>query len=299
MVATHDAASSSAPTTSSSCRRRRGTLRTRTASRPLAAHGGPLALLASALLAIPAGILPAALATSLAVLATQLVLACVGTVGARAGTRPSRAGCGGSSCGCARAGGCALGRLVDLVARRARPRRPPSPLALRVLIIVLPSAVLIPLDRPRRGSATTSPSACGAGPPGRRPRPPCSGCTRSARSGGDLRLPGGCAAWASALAARWRSCADLAALTLGLLVRTLRMAADLAVAMDARGFASASRRTWFAPAPWRTGRHPRRRGVARPHRGSPPPHSLTRTHLTQFPRYARPVGVSVLLGGIG
>jgi energy-coupling factor transport system ATP-binding protein len=44
---------------------------------------------------------------------------------------------------------------------------------------------------------------------------------------------------------------DLATVTFGLLVRTLRMAADLAVAMDARGFASASKRTWFAPAPWR------------------------------------------------
>jgi energy-coupling factor transport system ATP-binding protein len=43
----------------------------------------------------------------------------------------------------------------------------------------------------------------------------------------------------------------LATVTFGLLVRTLRMAADLAVAMDARGFASASRRTWFAAAPWR------------------------------------------------
>ena len=37
---------------------------------------------------------------------------------------------------------------------------------------------------------------------------------------------------------------------MGLLVRTLRAAADLAVAMDARGFATAVARSWWMPAPW-------------------------------------------------
>jgi energy-coupling factor transport system ATP-binding protein len=46
--------------------------------------------------------------------------------------------------------------------------------------------------------------------------------------------------------------AQLWALTIGLLVRSLEAAAALAVAMDARGFATAHRRTWAAPAPWRT-----------------------------------------------
>jgi ABC-2 type transport system permease protein len=41
------------------------------------------------------------------------------------------------------------------------------------------------------------------------------------------------------------------ALTLGMLVRSLQAAANLAVAMDARGFSTAYRRTWWAPAPWR------------------------------------------------
>ena len=44
--------------------------------------------------------------------------------------------------------------------------------------------------------------------------------------------------------------AHLGALTMGLLVRTLRAAADLAVAMDARGFATARARSWWMPAPW-------------------------------------------------
>jgi energy-coupling factor transport system permease protein len=39
-------------------------------------------------------------------------------------------------------------------------------------------------------------------------------------------------------------------LTFGLLVSTLRSSARMAVAMDARGFATASRRTWAEPAPW-------------------------------------------------
>lgn len=45
--------------------------------------------------------------------------------------------------------------------------------------------------------------------------------------------------------------AHLWASTFGMLLRSLGMAATLAVAMDARGFASAGRRTWAEPAPWR------------------------------------------------
>ena len=41
------------------------------------------------------------------------------------------------------------------------------------------------------------------------------------------------------------------ALTIGLLVRSLRSAAELAVAMDARGFATAHRRSWLRPVAWR------------------------------------------------
>lgn len=48
----------------------------------------------------------------------------------------------------------------------------------------------------------------------------------------------------SVLAHLWSS-------TLGMLVRSLGSAATLSVAMDARGFASAGRRTWATPAPWR------------------------------------------------
>jgi energy-coupling factor transport system permease protein len=44
-----------------------------------------------------------------------------------------------------------------------------------------------------------------------------------------------------------------AAMSLALLVATMRTSAVLALAMDARGFAGAQRRTWAEPAPWRWG----------------------------------------------
>lgn len=57
------------------------------------------------------------------------------------------------------------------------------------------------------------------------------------------------------LSASWRHPVELArhllALTMGLLIRTLGSAADLAVAMDARGFARAYRRSWWGAASWR------------------------------------------------
>lgn len=42
-----------------------------------------------------------------------------------------------------------------------------------------------------------------------------------------------------------------AAMTLALLVSTMRLSGRMSVAMDARGFASAHRRSWAEPAPWR------------------------------------------------
>jgi energy-coupling factor transporter transmembrane protein EcfT len=48
--------------------------------------------------------------------------------------------------------------------------------------------------------------------------------------------------------ARMRAAASV---LFGVLVSTLRDSGRVAVAMDARGFASASRRTWAEPAPWR------------------------------------------------
>ena len=42
-----------------------------------------------------------------------------------------------------------------------------------------------------------------------------------------------------------------ASMTVALLVSTMRLSGAMALAMDARGFAGAQRRTWAEPAPWR------------------------------------------------
>lgn len=219
--------------------------------RELAAHAGPLALMAGALTAIPAGIVPGHWRTSLVVLAVQMVLAVVALSAVTgAGPRPTGrlrrvllrlvpGAVGAVSVGWSAwlLGGHDLTTAVTA--------------ALRVLIIVLPSAVLLPLVDPDRlgdhlAQRLRMPS---------RPVVALAAALQRVHTFGEV--------WSEiALARRVRGLGigrrrpvalarDLGTVTFGLLVRTLRMAADLAVAMDARGFASASRRTWFAPAPWR------------------------------------------------
>ena len=134
---------------------------------PLVARCGPLALLAAALLAVPAGVLSPHWTTSLAVLATQLVLAVVGlwSPGSRGG-------------GLARARRAAVRTVPGLVAALSvgwstwflagRDLDPALTVSLRVLVIVLPSAVAHPLDRPRRPRRPPRPAAAAARPAGRR-----------------------------------------------------------------------------------------------------------------------------------
>lgn len=217
----------------------------------LAAHAGPLALLLGAFAAIPAGIVPDHWRTSLVVLAVQAVLATVALwavpgVGPRPQGRLRRVALrmlpgalGAVSVGWST---WLLGGHDTTTALTA---------ALRVLVIVLPSAVLLPLVDPDRlgdhlAQRLRMPS---------RPVVALAAALQRVHTLGEV--------WSEiALARRVRGIGvdrrrpvalvrDLGTVTFGLLVRTLRMAADLAVAMDARGFASASRRTWFAPAPWR------------------------------------------------
>lgn len=218
--------------------------------RVLAGRAGPLALLLGALVAIPAGIIPGHWRTSLMVLAVQVVLACVALsapgVGARPRGRVKRVALrllpglfGGLSVGWST---WLLGGHDTTTAFTA---------ALRVLIIVLPSAVLLPLVDPDRLGDHLA----------QRLRMPSRPVVALAAALQRVHTFG--AVWSEiSLARKVRGLGldtrrpvalvrDLATVTFGLLVRTLRMAADLAVAMDARGFASASKRTWFATAPWR------------------------------------------------
>jgi energy-coupling factor transporter ATP-binding protein EcfA2/energy-coupling factor transporter transmembrane protein EcfT len=219
--------------------------------RPLLARAGPLSLLLGALLAVPAGVIPPHWRTSLAVLAAECVLLAIALFAPGRGARPQ-------------------GRL-----RRVLLRLLPAAFAmasvgwstwllanhdlsvaatatLRVLLIVLPVAVLLPyLDPDALGDHLAQRL--------RLPARPVVATTAALQ-----RIHTFGQTWTDiARARRVRGIGPSArhprtvarhlwALTFGLLVRSLRLAATLAVAMDARGFATAVRRTWFAPAPWRS-----------------------------------------------
>lgn len=215
---------------------------------PLLARCGPLALLTGALLAVPAGILSPHWTTSLAVLATQVVLAVVG-LAAPGGPRPH-----------GRARRVALRMLPGLVAALSvgwstwllagRDLDPALTVALRVLVIVLPSAVLIPwIDPDALGDHLAQRLRLPD-----RPVVATAAALQRVHSFGAIWSELSRARRIRGLGVSWRHprtvLAHLGALTMGLLVRTLRAAADLAVAMDARGFATAQSRSWWMPAPW-------------------------------------------------
>ncbi len=217
---------------------------------PLVARCGPLALLTGALLAVPAGVLSPSWSTSLAVLATQLVLAVVGLWAP-----------GGRGGGLARARRVAVRTIPGLVAALSvgwstwflagHDVDAALTVALRVLVIVLPSAVLVPwIDPDALGDALAQRLRLPD-----RPVVATSAALQRVHSFGEIWRELGRARRIRGLGVSWRSprsvVSHLGALTMGLLVRTLRAAADLAVAMDARGFATATARSWWMPAPWR------------------------------------------------
>ena len=217
---------------------------------PLVARCGALALLVAALLAVPAGVLSPTWQTSVAVLATQLVLAMVGLWAP-----------GGRGGGPARARRVAVRTVPGLVAALSvgwstwflagHDVDAALTVALRVLVIVLPSAVLIPwIDPDALGDALAQRLRLPD-----RPVVATSAALQRVHSFGEIWRELGRARRIRGLGVSWRSprtvVAHLGALTMGLLVRTLRAAADLAVAMDARGFATAIARSWWMPAPWR------------------------------------------------
>ena len=219
---------------------------------PLLARAGPLALLVATLLAVPAGVLSPHWSTSLAVLATQLVLAVVGLSAPGAGPAPT-------------------GRLRRVVVRMlpglvaavsvgwstwwlaGHDLDAAATVALRVLVIVLPSAVVVPwIDPDALGDHLAQRLRLPD-----RPVVATAAALQRVHTFGETWAEIGRARRVRGLGVSWRRpstvLAHLSALTMGLLVRTLRAAAELAVAMDSRGFATARARTWWAPAPWRWG----------------------------------------------
>ncbi|MGA8980168.1 MAG: energy-coupling factor transporter transmembrane component T, partial [Pedococcus sp.] len=122
---------------------------------------------------------------------------------------------------------------------------------LRVLIIVLPSAVLIQhVDADALGDHLAQQLRLPA-----RPVVALAAALQRVHTFGDIWAEISRARRVRGIAASARSprsvLDEIWAMTLGMLVRSLQAAAALAVAMDARGFATASRRTWAQPAPWR------------------------------------------------
>lgn len=217
--------------------------------RPLVARCGPLALIGGAALGIPAGIIPAHWSVSLTVLAVQLALAVVGLWAPGRGPAPPRRVLGAAL----RMVPAAIGAVSVAWSTwllGSRDLEVSATAGLRVLIIVLPSAVLIRyvdadaladhfgqlLRLPARLAV-----AIGAG-------------LQRVHTFGDIWAEISRARRVRGIAARASSprsvLAELWALTLGMLVRSLQAAAELAVAMDSRGFATARRRTWALAARW-------------------------------------------------
>ncbi|MFN8045398.1 MAG: ATP-binding cassette domain-containing protein [Dermatophilaceae bacterium] len=217
---------------------------------PLLAGRGPLALLLGSALAVPAGVLSPGWRPSLVLLGIQLVLAVSGLVSVRAGViAPLRALLTRLVPGLLAAVSVAWstwllgGRDLALAGNGLT----------RVLLIVLPSAVLLPfIDTDRLGDQLAQTLHLPD-----RPVVAVSAAMHRMQSFGQIWEEIARARRIRGLAATWRRPATIVghvlALTIGLLLRALRSAAELAVAMDARGFARAQRRTWFHPARWTWG----------------------------------------------
>lgn len=219
--------------------------------RPLVARCGPLSLLAASTAAIPAGVLSPHWTATLVVVAVQVLLATLALVSPGEGPRPR-------------------GRLRGVLTRLVpgaigalsvawsswllggRELEVAAGAGLRVLAIVLPSAVLIPhIDADALGDHLAQRLRLPA-----RPVVATAAALQRAHTFGDVWAEIARARRVRGLGASRRSpravLAELGALTVGMLVRSLQAAATLAVAMDARGFSTAYRRTWWAAAPWRS-----------------------------------------------
>ena len=218
--------------------------------RPLLARCGPLSLLLGSALSIPAGVVAQHWTVGLAVLALQVVLAVVGLLAPGEGPAPQgRVRAVLVRCLPGAIGALSVGWSTWLFG--GNDLEVAAGAAVRVLVIVFPSAVLIRfIDPDALGDHLAQRLRLPA-----RPVVATAAALQRVHTFGDIWAEIARARRVRGIGARLRSPAavlrELSALTIGMLVRSLQAAATLAVAMDSRGFSTAHRRTWWAPAPWR------------------------------------------------
>lgn len=217
--------------------------------RPLLARAGPLPLLAAALCVLP---LPALLDTwrqGLFVLAVEVLLGLIGLLAPGRGNAPHGrlrslatrlAPAGLAVAGVAWSAWLLGGHDLEIAAGAA----------LRVLCLIVPSAFVVGfLDPERLGDHLAQRLHL--------PARPVVAATAALHRMQELD-----ALWTELMTTRRvrgiradrglvARAAETVVVTGGLLVGALGQAAQLALAMDARGFADAARRTWAEPAPWR------------------------------------------------
>ncbi|WP_374970776.1 ATP-binding cassette domain-containing protein [Terrabacter sp. BE26] len=216
---------------------------------PLITRVGPLALLAAALCVLP---LPALLDTwrqGLVVLAAELVLGLVGLLAPGVG-RPPQGRLRGVLARLAPAALAVSGVAWSAWLLGGRDLEVASGAALRVLCLIVPSAFVVGYLEPESLGDHLAQRL-------RLPARPVVAATAALQ-----RLQGFDALWAELMATRRvrgigadrgpvARTREAVVVTGGLLVGALGQASALALAMDARGFAEARRRTWAGPAPWR------------------------------------------------
>ncbi|MDV3219856.1 ATP-binding cassette domain-containing protein [Intrasporangium sp.] len=217
--------------------------------RPLVARVGPLALLAVGLSVLPLPALLESWRQGLAVLGVEIVLGLVGLIAPGPGRRPVRR-LRRALARLAPAGLAVVGVAWSAWLLGGRDLEVASGAAFRVLSLVVPSAFVVGYIDPERLGDQLAQRL-------RLPPRPVVAATAALQ-----RVQSFDALWSELMRTRRvrgiradrgvvaRS-REAVVVTGGLLIGALGQAASLALAMDARGFAEARRRTWAAAAPWR------------------------------------------------
>ncbi len=217
--------------------------------RPLVARVNPLALLLAALCVLPLPALLESWRQGLFVLSVELVLGLVGLLAPGAGRAPTGR-LRGVALRLAPAGVALVGVAWSAWLLGGRDLEIAAGAALRVLCLIVPSAFVVGFVDPERLGDHLAQRVHLP------PRPVVAATAALQRLQSLHRL------WSELMTTRRvrgiradhgivPRAKEAVTVTVGLLIGALGQAATLALAMDARGFAEARKRTWAGPAPWR------------------------------------------------